>query len=77
MWRIFQHRPRGWVSISEYARRRKRERQRNPQRFEEEQESARLWALRIAARNAAKESQAGSKEEEGVRLEAEQDLTST
>ena len=43
------------MSISDYRKRREQQVTRNPSRFEQEQEQARQWSLRMANRGRAKE----------------------
>lgn len=51
MWRLFRRRPKGWLALSGYRKRRKRELMRNPDRLKQELEQARQWALRVAEKN--------------------------
>jgi hypothetical protein len=53
--RLFRRKRKGWMSISEYRKRHERELKRNPGRFEQEQEQARQWSMRVANKSRAKE----------------------
>jgi hypothetical protein len=48
--KLFRRKGKGWISTSEYLKRHERELKRNPRRFEQEQEKARQWSLRVASR---------------------------
>lgn len=52
--KLFRRKRKGWMSISEYRKRHERELKQNPSRFEQEQEQARQWALRVASKNRAR-----------------------
>jgi len=49
--KLFRRKSKGWMSISEYHKRHERELKRNPGRFEQEQEQARQWSLRVASKS--------------------------
>jgi hypothetical protein len=49
--RFFRLRPKGRMSLSEYRRHHERELKRDPLRFEQEQEQARRWSMRVANQN--------------------------
>jgi hypothetical protein len=53
--KLFRRKRKGWLSISEYLKRHERELKRNPRRFEQEQEQARQWSLRVANKSRVKE----------------------
>lgn len=52
--KLFQRKRKGWMSISEYRKRRERELKRHPSRFEHEQEQARQWSMRVANKGGMK-----------------------
>jgi hypothetical protein len=48
MWRLFRRQPKGWLSITNYSKRREREMKRNPDRVAQELKQASLWSTRVA-----------------------------
>jgi hypothetical protein len=53
--RLLRRKRKGWMSISDYRKRHEQELERNPNRFDREQEQARQWSLRAANQSRAKE----------------------
>lgn len=59
---LFRRRPKGWMSITDYAKLRERVMKRNPERVAHELEQASQWSVRVAERKLKERSQQSTEE---------------